>query len=139
MDGANINKYRSTKQYDSKHHKLTYRKSFLSFRKKDEKHDRQNSDYRGKTNNTRGSYSYNTKRKRVTKKKFLFFKRYKHERETSNFSGGRVKRFFKFNVFNKNKRTTVHKHGLFRRGTEKFFKNKDTNHQLFNPKMHVRI
>ena len=138
MDGANINVHRSNKQYDSKHHRLSDRKTFLFFRLKG-KHDRQNSNYRGKPNNTIGAYIYNSKKKRVGKKKFLFFfTRYKHQKETSSFSGGEGRHFFRFNLF-KLKPATDHKHGLFRRKTEKKFKRKNLNHGLFDPGLHMKI
>lgn len=131
------NKFKPTKTYDKKKHRMIEQKSFLSSPK--DKHDRQNSSYDTKLKETKGSYEYNSKKKRVTKKKFLFFKRYKREKETSTFTGGKVKKFFKFNIFNKKKRENVHRHGLFRRRTEKKYKRKKLEQDLFDPRMRVIV
>jgi len=84
-----------------------------------------------------GTSEYNLKKKKVVKKKVLFFQRYKHEKETSTFSGGR--HIFRLHIFNRNKKTKHHRHSIFRKNMEKNYKKKKLSPELFDPGMGIRI
>jgi len=125
--------FKPTKIYDKKKRGMVAQKS------KNDKHNRQNSSYDRPLKETKGSYEYNSKKRTVTKKKFLFFTKHRHEKETSTFTGGKTKRFFKYNVFNKKKRRTVNKRGLFGNRKDKTKQKKIKERDLFDPKMHLKI
>jgi hypothetical protein len=102
---------------------------------------RKNLKYDTKHQKGRGSYSFNAKKKRVLKKKWLFvFTRHAREKETSTFSGGKARKFFLFNIYNSHKHGSVHRKGVFRLKKDNAGrKKKKMERDLFNPKMGIKI
>jgi len=130
-------KTKSILSLNSKKRRVTQKKSFLVFNKKD-KRDRQNSSYDTKTKATKGSYEYDAKKKRVVKNKSLFRQKKKREIDAGSFKGTKMQKF-RYNVFNKHKKRTVHRHSIFRKKTDNRNKKRKLEHDLFNPRMKIII
>ena len=117
-----IKAFGSTGKYNPKHRKVEQSSGFLAF-KLSGKGEFKDS-YSGKEHGG-SSYAFDSKHKKVSKKKFLFiFNNNRKEGNGNSFENGRIKEHPSYYKYNKNKKSVRHRKGIFRRDKEKKVKRK---------------